>query len=170
MVRSVAYSDWVALYQKSWKVQLRWAMVVKVLTNTGATLRAQGMLYKAVVQSVLLYGRNSWLMMEAMLKILEWLSHWLAIRITGMTARRTTSGEWEGPPVADTLETTGIWTIEEYIQYRQATIAVQVTWRTIYKLLTDSERIPGASRFMRWWYQDVGREVECPGYEYSFKT
>ena len=102
-------------------------MTGKVVTNMGATVWAQGMLCKTMVQLVLLYGSEIWVVTGAMLKVLEGLHNQAARKIAGMTARRTTSGEWEGPPVADTLETTGIWTIEEYIQYRQATIAVQVT-------------------------------------------
>ena len=44
-----------------------------------------------------------------------------------MTARRTTSGEWECPPVANVLETAGLWPIKEDIKQSQDTIAEQVT-------------------------------------------
>ena len=43
------------------------------------------------------------------------IHYWLAIRITGMTARRTTSGEWEWTPVAEALETYGLCTIKKDI-------------------------------------------------------
>ena len=44
-------------------------MMGDVVTKTGATVRAQGMLYKSVVQSVLLYGSVIWLMTGGMLKL-----------------------------------------------------------------------------------------------------
>ena len=68
---TVAYnnSNWATLYQNIWKVRRQWAMVGKVVTNMGETVRAWGMLYKAVVKSVLLYGRESWLTKGAMLKL-----------------------------------------------------------------------------------------------------
>ena len=50
-------------------------MVETVLRNTGATVRARTMVYKAVVQTVILYGKESWLVTEAMLKVLEEFYH-----------------------------------------------------------------------------------------------
>ena len=49
-------------------------------------MRAREMLYKEVVQTVMLYGRDSWVVMEAMMKVLEALHHQIDSRITGKTA------------------------------------------------------------------------------------
>ena len=62
----------------------------KVVTNTGATVWAQDMLYKSVSQSVLLYGSESWVVMGEMLNVLEGFHHQVARRITGMMEQRTT--------------------------------------------------------------------------------
>ena len=75
----------------------------KVVTNTGATVWAQDMLYKSVSQSVLLYGSESWVVMGEMLNVLEGFHHQVARRITGMMVQRTTIGEWEWPLVAESL-------------------------------------------------------------------
>ena len=45
-------------------------MIVRVLKKTGATVRAHGMMYKAVSQSVLLYGSEIWVVMGEVLKAL----------------------------------------------------------------------------------------------------
>ena len=66
------------------------------------------MFYKAIVHSVLLYGRDIWLMMRAMLNVLEVFHHRSARHIVGMMVQRTASGEWEWPAVADALETAGL--------------------------------------------------------------
>ena len=79
--------------------------------------------------------------MGDILRVLDGLHHQIAISITGMMAQRITSREWEPPPVAEALETAGIWPIEEYIQQRQATVAVQVAFRPIYELCAGAERI-----------------------------
>ena len=66
------------------------------------------MMYKAVAQSVLLYGSDSRLMTGAKLKVLEGFHHRAARRITGMTAKHVAEREWEYPPVAAALEATGL--------------------------------------------------------------
>ena len=60
--------------------------------NTGATVQAQGILYKAVVQLVLIYRSESWGVTGAMLKVIEGFHHRAERRITGMTEQRTTAG------------------------------------------------------------------------------
>ena len=52
----------------------------------GETVRSHGMMYKAVVQSVLMYGSEVLLVMGAFLKVLEVFHHWESRRITGMKA------------------------------------------------------------------------------------
>ena len=86
-----------------------------------------------------------------------------------MTAKRMTSRVLGLNLVADAIETPGIWPIKEYIQWRQATIAVQVNLPTTYELYTGTYMMPEASRFLRWWDQDTGWEVEYTRGEYSFK-
>ena len=63
-------SNWVAMYRNLRKSQWRWGVVVKVMLKTGSTVRACEMMYKAVVQKVLLYGSKSWVVTEAMLKVM----------------------------------------------------------------------------------------------------
>ena len=45
-------------------------MITRVLEKTGATVRAGGMIYKAVAHSVLLYGSESWVVTGPMIKVL----------------------------------------------------------------------------------------------------
>ena len=70
------------------------------------------------------------------------------------------SGEWEWPPVAEALETAGLWPIKEYIQRRQDTVAAQVACHPIYELFTGVKRIAVTIMFILWWDQDVRREVD----------
>ena len=79
-------SDWVALYRNLRKSQQWWWMLKKLLTKTGATVQAQAMMYKSLVQTVLIYESESWVVMDEMLKVLEGFHHQVAWSITGMSA------------------------------------------------------------------------------------
>ena len=46
-------------------------MVTKVLTKTGVLIRSQGTMYKAVVQTVLLYRSKGWVLTGVMLNLSE---------------------------------------------------------------------------------------------------
>ena len=61
MGRTVAFnnSNWASLYKNLSKAQRWLGVVVKLLTKTGVMVRAPAMMYRAVVQIVLLYGSNS---------------------------------------------------------------------------------------------------------------
>ena len=61
-------------------------MVGKVVTNTVETVRARGMLQKAVVQSVLLYGSKSWVVTGDMTKVLDGFHNRVARMSTGVMA------------------------------------------------------------------------------------
>ena len=84
-------------------------------------------MYKAVAQSVLLYGSESCVVKEAMLKVLKGFHHRAARQITGTTATCGTGRKWEHPPVVVALEATGLHPTMEYIRRRQVTMAEKVT-------------------------------------------
>ena len=115
LLQTVGYnnSDRADLYQNIRKARRRWGVVAKVVTKTGAMVQVWALFYKAFVQTVLLYGSDRWLVTGFMLKVIEGFHHWAARMIAGKKDRRTTGGEWECPPVDDTLETAGLWPIKE---------------------------------------------------------
>ena len=57
-------------------------------------------------------------------------------KISSNTDRRAVEREWEWPSVADVLEISGLGSIKEYIQQRQATITVHNACRIIFDLCT----------------------------------
>ena len=74
-------------------------MISRVLESTGATVRYRGEMYKAMSQSVMLYGNEIWVVTREMLNFLTAFLHWAARRITGMTEKPGAYGEWEYPMV-----------------------------------------------------------------------
>ena len=63
-------SNWEALYQNPHKSRRLWGVVGKVVTKTGAMVRLQGILYKTIVQSVMIYGIYRWVVTGAALKVI----------------------------------------------------------------------------------------------------
>ena len=49
-------SDWAALYRNLSKDHRIWRVVAKVLIKTGKPIKTRAMMFKAVVQEVILYG------------------------------------------------------------------------------------------------------------------
>ena len=54
------------LYSNLWKAQIQWGLVAMFLEKTGAPVKDRSMIYKAVVQAVVLSGSNLWVVMDPM--------------------------------------------------------------------------------------------------------
>ena len=93
-----------------------------MLGKTGAPIRARAMMYKVVVQSVILYGNRIWVVMDEMMMVLEEFYHRIDRQIAGKTEKKGYGEEWEWASVNTSLETTGMWPIREYVMRLQSTI------------------------------------------------
>ena len=83
-----------------------------------ATVRSQVTMYKALAQSVLLYGSESWVVTGEMLKVLTLFHHWVSLLITSMTEKCGAGREWEYPAVEEAMDSAGIHQIRLYIKRR----------------------------------------------------
>ena len=97
LVCTISYnnSNWTAMYQNRQKARQLWRMISNVLMKIVWTVRACGILYKLVAQTLILYESNIWMVMGAIMKVLEGFHHWVAQKIAGMTDRCTEDGECE---------------------------------------------------------------------------
>ena len=86
--RTIAYNNiyWAEVYHKLKKAQRRWGMIARVLEKTGETVQDRGMMYKSVDQLALLYGSKSWVVVWAMINVLEGFHHRVNRCIMGMKA------------------------------------------------------------------------------------
>jgi hypothetical protein len=74
------------------------------------------MFHKAVVQNVLLYGSETWVLIPITLARLEAFHRRIVKRLTGRDVvylRR--EKQWEYSPLGNTMEEAGLLSIEEYI-------------------------------------------------------
>ena len=60
----------------------------------------------------------------------------------------------------ESMEGAGLRPIGEYIRRQQADISERADFRPIYDIYTEAERMPGTSRTMKWWDQDVVKETD----------
>ena len=129
-------------------------MASRDLEKTGETVRDKEIIYKAVVQTVILHGSKSWVITGEKMKVLEEFHHQILRRLTGNTDRYVREEGWKWPPSEEDIEVAGLWKIQEYVRRRQVKIADHIMTPPIFELCTRVERISGTSRSLRWWDQD----------------
>ncbi len=101
--------------------------------------------YKVVVQAVLLYGSETWVLSTAALASLEGFHIRAAYRMAVKHKPRKGPGNtWSYPKSKDVLEECGMSTMEEYIAVQGQTIAVYVVTRPILHECRQGERKRGA--------------------------
>ena len=112
------------------------------------------MFYRATVQSILLYGSESWTVAPANLAMMEGFHVNAARRMAGMMPRKR-GGVWEYPKSREVLAAVGLRPVEHYIRVRRATIARWITHRPIFDLCKETERRRGLTPRQFWWEQSL---------------
>ena len=126
----------------------------QVLCAQGASAKARGYFYKAVIQAVLIYGSESWTLSERTLKLFCSFHNWVARHLTGRHIRHNEDGTWYYPPTADTLNHAGLETIETYIQRRRDTVRTFVRPRPLYQACIWSRALSTNVNKVVWWKLD----------------
>ena len=72
---------------------------------------------------VLIYRRESWIVTEAMIKVVELFHHWRDQRIAEKSSRKFGEEGWEWSSVVEALGKEKMWPMKEYTCRRKATIA-----------------------------------------------
>lgn len=144
--------DWPAIHLNLSKAREQWAMVSKVLRREDATPKISAMFYKAVVQSVLLYGAETWVMTPAVLLKLESFHKRIARRLANkMPYYVALEDKWIYPDIEVALETAGMYMMEHYVQVRQKTLMEVIGSRPIMEYCQQIARKSGSSRKSVWW-------------------
>ena len=87
-VMTAGDDDWPEVAGNLAKAQKSWGRMQGILRREGAMPRISGNFFKAVVQQVLLFGAEMWVVTPKMERALSLLLHGAARRITGRQARR----------------------------------------------------------------------------------
>ena len=92
--------DWPEVVVNLKNVRKSWARLTRILIREGARPRVSGMFFKMLLQAMLLFGSETWLLTPHMERALGSFEHWVARRITGRQPRRKEEGRWDYPPLA----------------------------------------------------------------------
>jgi hypothetical protein len=145
-------SDWLAVTYNIKKACSCWAQVSRVLTKQQINPRMAGFFYKAVVQSVLLYGSETWSLSQQSVSALEGFHNQVARKIAHQTIRPDPdSGDWIYPPTESARSTSGLFTIQHYIRTRRAYI---MNWTHNHPLFNECRNLTGGAggpQRRYWW-------------------
>ena len=147
-------SDWPALYRNLTRARMHWARFSKLLRSQSLSPRVAGLFYLAVVETVLLYGSESWVWSDSMVKAVEGFHNRIVRRLANRMPRLA-DGEWHYPPISEAFQIVRIMPIQHYINARRATLRQQVMQRPIWRLCRNTPRTPGSSNHKMWWEQDM---------------
>jgi hypothetical protein len=100
------------------KARKSWARVSRVLRAENASSEVSGVFYKATVQTVLLFGSETWKLSSASLKSLEGFHPRAARRMAGMQPTQNSDRTWTDPSSKDVPKAVGLKTIDHYIGVR----------------------------------------------------
>ena len=113
-------------------------------------------LYQVVVQAVLIFGANTWVLSEAMLNKLEGVHVGLLRQVMGMKARSLGDKTWTKEGTGRVLQAAGTKSLREYIDKRQATVAEWVALRPISEFCAKETRYVGGGKLREpWWQQEA---------------
>lgn len=143
--------DWPALHTNLAKARKLWGEFMKVLGREGADVKTSGMFYHTVVQAILLYGYETWVLTVAMTVALEGVHMGFAIGLARMWPQRGSNKRRRYPHPLDVLRAAGLQTIHTYIQRRQNTAAECVAnWPILNLCLKTEELVRGGWLWSRW--------------------
>ena len=144
-------ADWPAVAGNLAKARKSWGGLQGILSREGATKQVSSNFFKAVVQQVLIFGAETWLVSPMMEPALSAFIHGAAIRLTGRQPRRGRDGKWHYPSLEGAMKEAGLTDIRTSIQRRQKTVAQYIATRPLLDLCVGARQREGVRVTLRWW-------------------
>ena len=144
--------DSYAMERQLARARAKWGRIGKVLRSEGVRSKTMGYFYKAVVQAILLYGSESWVLSDFYLRQLKSFHTRIARYLTGKHIRQNEDGTWYHPPSADVLQEAGLESVEEYIKRRRDTVRLKYVFGR--PLLNECRRSSAINNKAVWWKLD----------------
>lgn len=101
------------------RARSKWAMLRSILVSQNMPPTIASIFYKAVVQAVLLYGSETWVLTKRTLGMLQTFHNRIARQLTGRHIYQAPNGDWIYPNPEATLRQAGLFTIQEYLRRRR---------------------------------------------------
>jgi hypothetical protein len=144
------------------KARKAWKMISRLLRSENMEPRVCGMFFQAVVQAVLLYGSETWVLTDSALRCLEGFFYRAACCMASKNrlTKNERTGEWTHPDKAKLFAEVGLSPLKEYIAKRRDSIGAHIRDRPILDLCRRGERQRGTSNRPWWWEQQLAADVE----------
>jgi hypothetical protein len=151
-------NDWEAAYRNLKKAKQRWATISRILARESASPRISALFYKAVIQTVLLYGSETWVISGEILQLLTSFHHGIARRLTGRFPRPIAeSDEWFYPSIRETRHLAGLITMDEYLRRRRGYLELYAQQLQLLIECKQSLQRENPTRRTFWWNQPLSQ-------------
>ena len=122
-----------------------------ILTKEGAKKRVSGNFFKAVVQQVLLFGAEKWVVSPMMERELSAFIHRAARRLTYRQPRKGRDGKWHYPSLEGAMKEAGLTNVCTSINIRQNAVVQYIATRLLLDIFKGAKQREGARVTLRWW-------------------
>ena len=112
-----------------------------------------------VVQAVLLFGLETWVLMAEMLQKLEGLHVGFLRQVTGTKTQSLGNEPWIKEGADRVLQAAGTKPLWEYLNRRQAMVAEWVALRPIFEVCAKVIGYEGGGRLRKQWCQQTAAEI-----------
>jgi hypothetical protein len=145
------------------KARATWAQVRQVLRRENASPFVATKFYQAIIQAILLYGSELWVISWSAMAQLEGLQIRTAYRMAKEhKPKRGPDWVWIYPRSEDVLKECGMKTMEEYILICWQTVALYVATRPTLTECRRGKQKRGAIPHRWWWEQPMDLDVHNP--------
>ena len=104
---------WPEMVSNLSQAKIVWSRMLRILSREGATPRVSGFFFKAVIQAVLLFGAETWVVTPCMGTSLGVFKTQVERRLMGQIPRRIMDGMWKYTSAAVAREAAGLLNMEE---------------------------------------------------------
>ena len=146
-----ADNNWLVVVKNLSWVRTVWRWMLRILNREGAEPRVSGFFLNAMVQAVLLFRSDTWVVTPRMGKSLGGggVHNQLSRRLTRRLLRRTPNRKWKYTSAAMAWEEAGVLVVEEYIRCHHNTVAQYISTQSLFDLCEGLERALGTQVGMR---------------------
>ena len=108
-------NNWSSVVKNLRKTRMKWAMFSRILGQEGANVWKSVTVYKAVVNEILLFGSETWMMTPRIRWTLRGFHHRVERCIAGMKPKHDTMGRWYFLPLEAEMTVSGLDDMDTYI-------------------------------------------------------
>ena len=112
----MADDDWPAVVRNLSRARAVWKRMTRILSREGAELQVSVFFFKAVVQVVLLFGSETWVVTPPYGQSTGGFQDQVAQQLTGRLTQQKTERKWEYTLAATAREEAGFQMMEQYIR------------------------------------------------------